>query len=229
MSRRDRLLDAAVVLAVVITGVTSGMVFWNTRQPPRSVEVPVRTEPAPDWQSYAEVGHRIGVTGAQVTITEFGDYECVVCRSLHKSLQYVQRLFGDSVAIVYRHFPLDNHPLGQTAARAVECAADQQSFHAYHKLLYENGSWMALGHRAFEGYAQEAGVQDSAAFSRCLFSTDAVPAITRDIEAAIRLGAEGTPTLLINDLLVHGGLDSLALAEAVRIALDDATGRVERR
>ena len=63
---------------------------------------------------------------------------------------------------------------------------------------------------------------DQAAFQRCNSSTAAVPAIEADIAEVRRIGGSGTPTLVINGLLVRPPYSPAALAGHVETALAKA-------
>jgi len=165
-----------------------------------------------DWRGYALDGHWVGKREAPVVLVEFGDYQCSACRMFQGSLEAAQRTLGDSVAVVYRHLPLNEvHPMAETAARAAECAARQGRFKEFHIRLNSDDSWLAVGREGFKKISLETGVPDSLAFSRCLLEEGAIPAVERDRDAARRLGVAKTPSTLINDRLVVGavGLDAL--------------------
>ena len=70
---------------------------------------------------------------------------------------------------------------------------------------------------SFLEYAEAAGVPDLDEFTSCVEETDPVPSIEADMAEVQRLGGIGTPTIIINGWLVHGGanperLDSIAEA-----------------
>ena len=217
--RIDRLMDIMALLVGVAAIVLMVDVVWN-RSSVRAANGKEHNVEVPDWRQYIAQGRTLGPATAPVTILEFGDYECPACRHFHGTLEAVMAAFGDSVTVVYRHFPLERHLLGQTAARAAECAADQGRFVPYHNLLYENSSWLALGSRAFELYARGVGVPDSARFAECLFSLDDMKSLSSDWDAGLALGVQGTPTIMVNDLLLGGVPDSATLSGLVREALD---------
>jgi len=63
-----------------------------------------------------------------------------------------------------------------------------------------------------EEYARDAGVRDTLAFESCVASSRATNAVVNDELAAKRIGALGTPTLLIGNELYVGrpaGLDAI--------------------
>jgi protein-disulfide isomerase len=76
-----------------------------------------------------ESDHVRGASNPKVTIIEYSDLECPFCSRFHDTMKEVLDVYGDDVAWVYRHFPLESiHPNARLAANAVECAAEQGDF-----------------------------------------------------------------------------------------------------
>jgi protein-disulfide isomerase len=75
----------------------------------------------------------------------------------------------------------------------------------------------------------QAGVADIVAFNDCLSRSEPVPAIEADIAAVRELGGRGTPTILINGLLLTSAPDSIELDELVRNALSRVDGERMQR
>jgi protein-disulfide isomerase len=182
---------AAVVLAtcaVLLTALNVRKEFFPPMtRPDRRVD---------DWASYALVGHRMGSTGARVTIVVFGDYECSGCRRLERQLYVLRQKYQEDVAVVWRHFPLAGHEHAEAAAAAAVCVAEQGRFEAYHELLMhvvesiDQHPWVEL--------AAEAGVRDTSAFEDCMLSDRPATIIECDVAAARTLGVVATPTFLVN-------------------------------
>jgi protein-disulfide isomerase len=167
-----------------------------------------------DWQKYAAVGHRMGPANAPVTIVEFADFECPVCgHFVTRRLEAVEREFPGQVAVVFRHFPLDYHRFAYPTARAAECAAAQGRFAEFYGAIYHAQD--SLGLKPYSEFARQSGVNDLAAFDQCNRTPGRVPAIEMDMEAARAIGANGTPTVLVNDLLFLGAPDSVQLHAAI--------------
>ena len=208
------LLVTAVLCAIISTGLMVRREFAGSdvggipRHESRQVD---------DWKKYASTGHVIGVPGAPVTITEFADFECPACAQFEKTLATVRGEFGDTVALVFRHWPLPYHHLAYSSARASECASAQGRFAEMHDLLFAKQD--SLGLKSFGSYAQEAGVADSVAFRNCIGTSTASPAIERDEAAVKALGATGTPTVMVNGLLLGAIPDEAGLRVLVRSAL----------
>jgi protein-disulfide isomerase len=185
------LVATAVLCAVVSTGLMARRELFMDR--PASPE-PVRLQ---DSQKYA-VGHYFGAPDAAVRIVEFSDFQCSFCKRFADSTwSTVRERFPNDVALIYRHWPLTTHKHAYAAARASECAAQQEKFAAFHDVLFQKQD--SIGTKPYPEFAVEAGVPDTAAFNACNAKTGKVPAIERDIAAARELQARGTPAILVND------------------------------
>jgi protein-disulfide isomerase len=69
---------------------------------------------------------RGGPTTAPVIIVGFDDLECPFCARLHESIfPAITQRYGDKVRIVYKDFPLDQHPWAMRAAVDVNCLGAQ--------------------------------------------------------------------------------------------------------
>jgi protein-disulfide isomerase len=69
---------------------------------------------------------RGGPATAPVLIVGFDDLECPYCARLHESIfPAITHRYGDQVRIVYKDFPLDQHPWAMRAAVDVNCLAAQ--------------------------------------------------------------------------------------------------------
>lgn len=218
----DRVTDVATVLAGLSAVVIAGFVVTGNRTsvaPPGQAAVVTIDE----WEVFAEDGHRMGPEDAAVTIVEFGDYQCPFCREAEPHLKAILREFDD-VALVYHHNPLSTHALAYPAARAVECAAQQDNFWPYHDELWRDVGWglatnMEQARDAFLRLADNIGIVDQSAFSACLASDAPVETVEAGKLLASAAGFSGTPSFLVNGRKHPGVLDSLwfrTLYEATR-------------
>lgn len=137
----------------------------------------------------------LGPAAAPVIIVVFSDFQCPFCAESGSVLQAVQRLEGDSVRLVYRHFPLPIHERAQAAAEAAECAAQAGKFWPMHDALF--ASFNALSDSDLETRAVAAGVEREQ-FRQCMATGAARSAVDADRRAAIEAGADGTPAIFVN-------------------------------
>src|SRR5437588_2220809 len=96
--------------------------------------------------------HVQGPAEAEVTLVQYGDYECPYTRMSRHSIHALQGELRDRLRFVFRHFPLEAiHPHARAAATAAEAAAAQDQFWAMHEYLFEHQH--ALGERDLHQYA----------------------------------------------------------------------------
>ncbi|MET9109621.1 Na+/H+ antiporter NhaA [Streptomyces zhihengii] len=156
-----------------------------------------------------------GPRQADVTIVEYGDFECPYCGQAEPVLR---ELLGsdDEVRYVWRHLPLtDVHPNAQLAAEAAEAAARQDRFWDMHDLLLTRQD--ALTGPDLLRYAQQIGL-DVERFRQELEQHRGARQVAEDVDSADLSGVSGTPTFFINGRRHHGAYDIAALTKAVRAA-----------
>jgi len=81
----------------------------------------------------------LGDAKATVTIVEYGDFECPVCRNLHDAMRGILPNYPQ-VKLIFKDFPLDTiHPWARTAALAGRCVYQQnpQTFWKYFDAVYD--------------------------------------------------------------------------------------------
>jgi protein-disulfide isomerase len=163
-----------------------------------------------------------GRNDAPVKLVEFTDFQCPFCKRYQAVLDGVAAKYGDQLSVTIIHYPLSSHPFAKSAAVAAECANSQKRFDAFAHLLYQKAD--SFGLKSWESYAQEAGVGDSALFTRCLADTALVPRVERGLNLARELDIPGTPTVVLNgwkysrpptDSLLRRAIDSI-LAHGTR-------------
>lgn len=160
--------------------------------------------PIPDLPRYeVKEGEQpaLGKDAAPVTIVEFSDFQCPYCQQASSMLKELRNSYGDRVRIVFRDFPLSQHPDARPAAAAAHCADEQGRFWDYHDVLF--GNPQELGADKLKEYAGDLKL-DLEAFESCLSSTRPEKAIVADESEAQRLGIQGTPAIFINGVKLIG-------------------------
>jgi len=222
MPHSDRLSRALMIVAVGCAVIVTGKTVLGSTGPRGEPGRGPAARPEPiaisDWQDFARTGHAMGPADAPVTIVEFADFECPVCRAFTTgALAAIRAAYPQDVRVVFRHWPLKYHRFAYPAARAAECAGDQGRFEAFHDLLYQKQD--SLGLKSFAEFAKEAGVANLSDFGDCQTRTTSVPAIEADVGAALALGGKGTPTILINETLLPGAPSRSVLDSLIRASL----------
>jgi protein-disulfide isomerase len=157
--------------------------------------------------------HSRGPKDAPITLVEYGDFECPHCGQAHYELQELEKLVGESVRFVFRHFPLSTvHPHAAQAAEAAESAAAQRKFWSMHDMLFENQD--ALEEDNLLQYAAAIGL-DVEQFVRDLNEGRFAPRVREHFLGGARSGVNGTPTFFINGVRHDGAFDYQSLLEAI--------------
>lgn len=157
--------------------------------------------------------HVQGGPGADVTLVQYGDYECPYTRMSRHAVHQLQSEFRESLRFVFRHFPLEEiHPHARSAATAAEAAGKQTDFWTMHEFLFEHQKH--LEEADIQGYAVELGLHTHR-FEHDRESSDVAERIDRDLHSGERSGVEGTPTFFVNGIRHDGGYDLEGLRPAI--------------
>jgi protein-disulfide isomerase len=143
----------------------------------------------------------IGDPSAQITILEWGDYQCTFCHNFHQStLNTIKHEFIETgkVKLVFKDFPL-NGPDSVLAAEAAHCAQDQEKYWQYHDELYknwggENTGWITRD--SLNTFAKTVGI-DLVQFNTCLDVHKYKERVNQMHNSGIELGIDATPSFLI--------------------------------
>jgi len=144
-----------------------------------------------------------GNPSAPVTIVEFSDYQCPYCARVTPTLARVREAYGDKVRIIYKDYPLPNHPQAQKAAEAARCAGEQKKYWEMHDAMFANQQ--ALQVPGLKQTARAIGL-DGTAFDQCLDSGKWAPAVREAADLGEKMGVNSTPTLYVNGRPVVGAM-----------------------
>ncbi len=161
--------------------------------------------------------HVQGPLDAQVTLLQYGDYECPYTRMSRHSIHALQQEYPESLRFVFRHFPLEEiHPHARAAATAAEAAGRQGDFWVMHEHLFEHQK--ALEDRDLQQYAIDLGLAADR-FERDRTSPEIGRRIDRDLASGERSGVQGTPTFYVNGMRHDGPFDVDSLRAPIVAAL----------
>lgn len=157
--------------------------------------------------------HSQGSPNAEITLVEYGDYQCPHCAMAHAVVKHLQRHYGDRLRFVYRNFPLvEIHPVAEPAAEVAEFAAAGNQFWPMYEALYANQKKLAPDLLA--ALAEQLGL-DPAAARDAVEEHQFADRIEREMEGAERSGVHGTPTFFINGKRHQGAFDFDNLVAAI--------------
>jgi protein-disulfide isomerase len=164
----------------------------------------------------------LGPANAPVTLVEFSDFECPVCKSLHDALRGLLPNYPQ-VRVVFKDFPLEQiHPWARTAALAGRCAYQQSpaAFWKMYDLIYD-GQELISAENAYgkmTDFAAQSGL-NADAFKACMASPEAGAAVDASRANGIQLEVGSTPTIFVNGRRVVGA-DARTLEQYIRYELD---------
>jgi protein-disulfide isomerase len=160
--------------------------------------------------------HIQGSADAEVTLVQYGDYECPYCGAAYPIIKDVQARMGEKLRFVFRNFPITTaHPHAEQAAEAAEAAAVQGMFWQMHDLLYENQK--RLRDRDLRGYAEMLGL-DLELFDKELAEHVHAERVHEDFMSGVKSGVNGTPTFYINGARYDDSYDPDSLLGALERA-----------
>lgn len=171
-----------------------------------------------NWTRLTVTGIRVGNPSPdRVDLVEFSDYQCPYCRAAYRIVHEILNEHPN-VALDYHPFPLPMHVWARDAALASLCAATGGEFLKLDRFLYENENWYRTTHPAWDSIAAQAGVQDTAAFERCIASSAAAARVDSSIALGRTIGVTATPTFATRDGFVHGPVTKSNLERALHLA-----------
>ena len=109
--------------------------------------------------------------------------------------------YDGRVRLVFKDRPLASHALARPAHEAARCAGAGGKYWEYHDLLFDEQP--AFERADLLRYAAVVGL-DPAEFARCLDARRYAPQVEADVQQAVALGIDATPTLLVNGRMIVG-------------------------
>ncbi len=162
----------------------------------------------------SEADHVLGSALASMTIVEYGDFECPLCKQTASVLKHLLERFSGRIRIIYRHFPLvEVHPHALVAAEAAECAAAQGKFWQMHDLLFDNQGQLTLEH--LHGYAERVGL-DVARYRAEMDNHVHLQRIREHMDSGRESHVRSTPGLFLNGRFVDVSFGLRTLYDAIQ-------------
>jgi protein-disulfide isomerase len=168
---------------------------------------------------------------AAVTLVEFSDFECPICRSLHDIMRGITQNYPQ-VRVVFKDYPIEVlHPWARTAAIAGRCAYQQNpaTFWKMYDLIYDNqdiisaaNAWMKMTE-----FAGQAGL-NADTFRSCMAGPDAGAAVDASRANGQKLDVNSTPTIFVNGRRMVGA-DAHLIEQYIQYELAKAKQSGDRK
>lgn len=148
--------------------------------------------------------HVIGDGTKNVTLVEYGDYQCPICAAYEPVIEQVRTAYAKDIHFQFRNLPLSSlHPNAFSAARATEAASLQNKFWEMHDTLYNQANWQSWTVSSspinlFKVYAQQLGL-DVSKFQSDFASEKVNSVVQADLDAFKKTGRQqATPSFFLD-------------------------------
>jgi protein-disulfide isomerase len=149
-----------------------------------------------------------GPANARITLVEFSDFECPYCSKAAAKVEAILQAYPSDARLVYKQYPLPDHPNARMAAEAALAANAQNKFWLMHDKLFANSDKLSAAKIA--EIAKDAGL-DMARFQADWKSGKFKAAVDKDIADGDKATVSGTPTIFINGKRYNGPLEMAVL------------------
>lgn len=210
--RLDNVVSVALLLATAV--ITSSVVIQTVRGGKRGAPA---VYPVFEKQWRESLPAALTVAGgalAPITIIEFTDLECPVCREFHAVVMKLILDFPGAIRFMYVPFPLSIHRNAMNAARAADCAAGPGELERWMSVVYDKQD--SLGVKSWGSFAAEAELPDTARIARCAGARDTSARVLSGLALGRKLRVNSTPTLLVNGWRFLGAPAEQSLDSLIR-------------
>jgi protein-disulfide isomerase len=208
-------LKVLITIGVATVVLFVGAIWWMTGQNPDS-------KIADPGLLQRTDSHQTSTASAQVTLVEFGDFQCPSCAAVHPGVKALLAKYPTQLKLVFRNFPLSMHANAQIAAEAAEAAGAQGKYWEMHDWLYEHeAEWNTANkpQEVFAGQAKNLGLNVDQ-FNQALTDHSFAKVIQQDAADGNNLGVDATPTFYLNGKKLTSSLLELQakIDEAIKAA-----------
>jgi protein-disulfide isomerase len=146
-----------------------------------------------------------GPKNAPILLVTYSDFQCPYCRQGYQIAEDLRKKHGDKIRFVFKHLPLQFHPLAMPAAKRFEAIAMQSGEKAFrfHDEIFQNQQKLQGGEKFLDELARKVGA-DMARMQRDMESVAVRSRIEADMEEAKRLEIRGTPGFVLNGVVIRG-------------------------
>lgn len=215
-------LEKGVSAPQVTTG-TSGSGGGNAAAPAPATNGKLPEAQASKIPVVSDDDHVRGSREAKLFLIEYSDYQCPFCKSFHPTAQQALDEYGDDLAWVYRHFPLDSiHAKARPTAEASECVAElggNDAFWSFSDAVFEDSPTSL---NDLSSSVTKAGVS-STAFQSCIDSDKYADRVESDYQEGLAAGVTGTPgSFLVNQKGEAWFIPGAVPFDSLKIIIDEA-------
>ncbi len=153
--------------------------------------------------------HVLGPKHAEITLVEYGSYDCPHCRAANEKIAEVRDRFGERVRYAFRHRPVTGSDIALRAAELAECSDDPAAFWDAHVKLMTRSE--RLAEDDLRAVAEDLGLAQGPPER----AERAKARVAADMSSARASGVMFTPTFFINGRRYDGPWDATSLSDAM--------------
>lgn len=148
-----------------------------------------------------------GPASAPVRIVAFSDFTCSFCQQAAATVETILREYGNGVSLVFKNLPL-SEGIGVTAAQyfvALSMQNEDAAWTFYKELFQNRDKLVSEGEDYIKSVVDTLKV-DKRRLDKDRRSKKVAEILKEDQEDAQKLGIDGTPCFVVNNLMVRGAL-----------------------
>lgn len=166
-----------------------------------------------------------GPNDARITIVEFSDFQCPYCAAAVPQIRAVLKAYPAQIKLIFKQFPLEEHPQADLAATAAVAAQKQGKFWPMHDALFAHSD--DLSRKSILNLGKDIGLNIDK-LEADMDTTEVRQTVERDVQDGTAADVEGTPTIFIDGQRYNGAITLDALkpildAELKRMATNNRT------
>jgi NhaA family Na+:H+ antiporter len=160
--------------------------------------------------------HVLGPARAEITLVEYGSYDCPHCRAANERITEVRSQLGDRVRYVFRHRPITGSDIARRAAELIEQTDTPEEFWSAHVALMTRSR--TLTEEDLVAVAADLRLDERGSGDVDLIDRGARARVAADIASAHASGVQFTPTFFINGRRYDGPVGVAELTAALEAA-----------
>ena len=145
-----------------------------------------------------------GTVGAPLVLVKYSNFLCPHCATASATVKTLLTKYEGKIQFIYKHF-IGSHPYSVMVSQYYEAIRlqDEEKAFLFHDEIFGNHRMLRQGPSFLESVANELDV-DMTKLATDMNSTQVAERINQDVEEAIEMGFQGTPSFLINGVSVKG-------------------------
>jgi NhaA family Na+:H+ antiporter len=161
----------------------------------------------------AAYDHVLGPDNAEITLVEYGSYDCPHCRAANERISQVRDQFGDRLRYVFRHRPITGSSLARRAAELAEHTKEPEKFWEAHVALMTRSPM--LSEDDLSAVSTDIGLSRESPAEADEAARRARQRVEADEKSARASGVRYTPTFFINGRRYDGPWDESSFSDAM--------------